>query len=349
MVKRRADCVFEAFRQGPIAPADETLFRASESGSSENQLEVDLDRSNSDQLHRSIQQDAFRVLAYDEIASWAKIGTAENRTDDEVDKFLEEHFQYRFDLIGGRIRLILTPSTSFAALRRDVSGALQHVSVEHLEKGGSLDMFSYLPSIVYSLAPGDTFCALYEIKFASPTIKQLVMAVVTQSKGSGVVEFLKECDKFHFAGSLLAEMLDELLYRALAHGGRFAVKQLIEGSLAGDTKTIELKPVLQQHKVDMNTCVKGTTTDYGVDEYHEFAAKSCVRVDVFISLNKPPNEMMPHNLLYQYPIGPSRFVPSRVLRLAKALGWAKTRTLSCSSSPASSSMTFSIKRHDNLA
>lgn len=46
---------------------------------------------------------------------------------------LEDHFHRRFDLIGGRIRLILNLSTTFATLQLELRKALYSISIKDLE------------------------------------------------------------------------------------------------------------------------------------------------------------------------------------------------------------------------
>lgn len=221
--------------------------------------------------------------------------------------------------MGGRIGQIVTPSTSFGALRRQVNAALGRISVQQLESPGSLNALSYAPDILCSLEPGDDFHNQYRIQFASPTIKQLVMAVITQYESDGVVAFLNECDRFSCASSLLAEVFGDLWHRGLAHGGEFAVKRLTEGNLMhGDEATFKLKPAFQQQQLEF---VHGTKIDYGQDEYCAFVSTSQACVDAFISSSEPPNELMPRNLLFQYPVGSFQLVPSRISSLFSSLRW----------------------------
>lgn len=89
---------------------------------------VDEDRMDIHQIPWTPQQNDCGVLAYDEVSAWALVGS----TDQEVDAYLEEHFLYRFDLVGGRMGHIENPSTSFADLRRRVNGYLELVSAQQL-------------------------------------------------------------------------------------------------------------------------------------------------------------------------------------------------------------------------
>lgn len=122
--------------------------------------------------------------------------------------------------------MILNPSITFAMLKLDAKKAMNCISVEHLEKVDSLDLLSYVPSIVYSLVPGNRFTEFYRIEFATDAIRWLTIACLTQSKRNDLVMFLKECDKFNVASSLLGSVFEGLMHVALANGGVFKVKRL---------------------------------------------------------------------------------------------------------------------------
>lgn len=62
------------------------------------------------------------ILAYDEVSAWAQVDKTDSN---KVMEFLINPCHHRFELIGGRIRLILNPSITFATLKYELSKALR--------------------------------------------------------------------------------------------------------------------------------------------------------------------------------------------------------------------------------
>ncbi len=112
----------------------------------------------------------FELLQYDEVASFNHFSNAT--------EFLKDHIEKRYELVGGRIRLLLNPTISFKILCDDVLKAIRSVSLQSFLDEISLDLHSNIPSILYSLLPSEEKDDLlpHRIVFASDIIRDMIAA-----------------------------------------------------------------------------------------------------------------------------------------------------------------------------
>lgn len=76
-------------------------------------------------------------------------------------------------LVGGRIRLLLNPSETFATLKKQVASAVHAVSTFKRDESW-IDSHRYVPSVAYSLVPSSDPRDPPEVRFASTTTSCLV-------------------------------------------------------------------------------------------------------------------------------------------------------------------------------
>ena len=123
----------------------------------------------------------------------------------------------RFELVGGRIRLLLHNQVGFSRLKEQVLKSVYMVSAEHLNQLDSLDLHYQAPSIIYSFAPkeGSTDPREHRLLFASSYISKHVASRI-------ILHFRGQVDRLFAAlkdqkvgGSLIGQIFENLVLEAL--------------------------------------------------------------------------------------------------------------------------------------
>lgn len=126
----------------------------------------------------------------------------------------------RFELVGGRIRLLLHNYTGFSQLKEQVLKSVYAVSAKDLEQLDCLDLHHHAPSIIYSFVPNDilTNPKKYRLHFASDYIaKHVASRIVLHFKGEINNLFAALKDQ-KVGGSLVGQIFEYLVLEALQSG-----------------------------------------------------------------------------------------------------------------------------------
>lgn len=135
---------------------------------------------------------------------------------DEVN-FLKMEVLKRFELVGGRIRLLLHNQISFSQLKKQVLKSVCAVSVQDLKQLDSLDLHHQAPSIIYSFVPTDilTDPREYRLQFASSYIaKRVASRMIVDFKGKVDHLFAALKDQ-SVGGSLVGQIFEYLVLEAI--------------------------------------------------------------------------------------------------------------------------------------
>ena len=120
----------------------------------------------------------------------------------------------RYNLVGGRIRLLLDNNLRYEELRDRVETAVLCVSPKKLSRINALDYFTNVPSILYSLISDEkTNFRRYSIRFASDSIRDLVFGSIITGKSEDFKSIFGAMKAHNIAGSLMGQIFESTLHK----------------------------------------------------------------------------------------------------------------------------------------
>ena len=170
---------------------------------------------------------------YDEIVKDAqKVNDYPENVSSEVENFLSESkiqnpidynckkdlllswLKARYNLVGGRIRLLLDNNLRYDELKERVENAVLCVSPNKLSRANVLDYFSNVPSILYSLIPDErTNYRRYSIRFASDLIKDLVFSSMITRKNDDIKIIFGAIKNHNISGALMGQLFESAILK----------------------------------------------------------------------------------------------------------------------------------------
>ena len=183
----------------------------------------------------------------------------------------------RFELVGGRIRLLLHNQVGFSRLKEQVLKSVYTVSAENLKQLDSLDLQYQAPSIIYSFAPkeGSTDPREYRLLFASSYISKHVASRI-------ILHFRGQVDRLFAAlkdqkvgGTLIGQIFEHLVLEALQS---HKIDSFIGRSLQVDTE--------EESTININL------NDFDVRNYTISAAGSLPDISTLITDNLNINRLL---------------------------------------------------------
>ena len=156
-------------------------------------------------------QKLFSSSDFDELRAFDSI--CPTKSYDEIAVFCRDYFKERFNIIGGRIRLLLDNNLSMKDLKKRVRKSLACVSSEKLISVGILDYYSDIPSILYSLIPEnpDTFKG-YNISFSSTFIHNAVTDKLITGQINNFQQFFAALKNHKIGGSLIGQIFEKAVH-----------------------------------------------------------------------------------------------------------------------------------------
>lgn len=170
---------------------------------------------------------------YDEIVKDAeKVNEFPENVSSEVENFLSESkiqnpidnsrkkdllfswLKARYNLVGGRIRLLLDNNLRYEDLKERVENAVLCVSPNKLSRANVLDYFSNVPSILYSLISDErTNYRRYSIRFASDLIQDLVFSSIIIGKNVDIKIIFGAIKNHNIAGALMGQLFESAILK----------------------------------------------------------------------------------------------------------------------------------------
>ena len=132
-------------------------------------------------------------------------------------KLILSWLKERYNLVGGRIRLLLDNNLRFEELRERVENAVHCVSPKKLSRINALDYISNVPSILYSLIPTDeTNFRRYTILFASDAIRDIVFNSIITGKTEDFKTIFGTMKANYIAGSLMGQIFESTVHKYIS-------------------------------------------------------------------------------------------------------------------------------------
>lgn len=135
--------------------------------------------------------------------------------------FLKREVLNRFELVGGRIRLLLHNEIGFSQLKTQVLKSIYAVSVDVLKQLDSLDLHSQAPSVLYSFSPVDLNLRdprNYRLCFASRFIANHVASRIVLDFGEHANRLFAAMKDQKVGSSLVGQLFESLFIGALRTG-----------------------------------------------------------------------------------------------------------------------------------
>ena len=144
----------------------------------------------------------------------------------------------RYNLVGGRIRLLLDNNLRYEDLEERVENAVLCVSPNKLSRVNVLDYFSNVPSIIYSLIPDEkTNFRRYSTRFASDSIRDLVSANIITGKNEDFKNIFGAMKNHNIAGALMGQIFESAILKFISH--KLTAKLTCRKSVSGNNMNLE--------------------------------------------------------------------------------------------------------------
>ena len=246
---------------------------------------------------------SLSVLKYDEYDSVNKLSKVQ---------FLKQEVLNRFNLVGGKIRLLIHNEIGFSMLKNQVFKSIYAVSVEKLRELDSFDIHGNTPSIIYSFTPTslpsalptsdkdtDTDCNIeydprqYRLSFASWFVSYLVASRINFGRFFAAMKDQK------IGSSLVGQIFESLIINGIIS---FKIRRLIGKSLESSTEP-ELEISFNDFLVKKYDSSKSTPENYTSNTLFLPIQMNAPSVDaVFIDINLNKIYFLQINISSNHPV-----------------------------------------------
>ena len=128
-----------------------------------------------------------------------------------------ENIEYRFKLVGGRIRILLSNHLNLDLLEKQICNLTNSLSLDEIKLQQCLDLYQNIPSLIYSLRPNDIESDPrdYDVVFASKYIadQASVKMIYEYSKQMNLV--FKSMKETRVGSSLVGQIFEALVIEAI--------------------------------------------------------------------------------------------------------------------------------------
>jgi hypothetical protein len=136
-----------------------------------------------------------------------------------VQNFLKDQMRRRFDIVGGKFRIIFDSDFLISDLKDLVHKCLGVVSLDQLNNVESLDYYGSAPSILYTMIPESQYAASerskYSIRFSSSYVISSVNNMLFAGNRDNFEKFCRVLKNHRFEGALFGQLFEDSVLKMI--------------------------------------------------------------------------------------------------------------------------------------
>jgi hypothetical protein len=218
-----------------------------------------------------------------------------------VKKLMIEQLEKRFEIVAGRIRLLMNPSLITSELEQLLQSCVRRIDFDLLIWAQDIDEGGSVPSIYYSIITSRE--SLYQAKsidFCSPLARSLALDEYQRRKHSTAAE-LFDATRNSTAGGLAGRLFEEMIHRMFKSPGKkvFRARRLNANGKRGKEFTLVIENAennsngLENDLISVQDGGSGfsVTVRIGRTEYFDFKTIESIKPFEDVISNRIPNQL----------------------------------------------------------